>query len=189
MRHTFVTLAAAGCLLLAGCDQNSSSKSNDVTVKGEDGNVTINANGQKFTMKAGDGKSGNFTMSGDNGHFTMHASDGKETVDINATGDTSNLKLPDFVAAYPGGKVQSSVTGAGSNGGGGTFTFETADAPEKVIAFYKQKSESGGFKQALNMSTCTTTMFSATSGKKAIQVVAATSGSGARVQVNWSGGE
>ncbi|HEY2444158.1 MAG TPA: hypothetical protein VGI20_00275 [Rhizomicrobium sp.] len=188
MHPSFVTLGVVAiCLLLAGCDQ--SPKSNDITVKGEDGNLTVNANGQKFTMKAGDGKSGNFTMSGDNGHFTLHASDGKENVDINATGDTSSLKLPDFVAAYPGGKMQSSVTGAGSHGGGGTFTFETADAPEKVIAYYKQKSASAGFKEGLNMNTGTTTMFSAISGKKAIQVVAATSGAGARVQVNWSGGD
>ncbi|HWE07089.1 MAG TPA: hypothetical protein VG274_10295 [Rhizomicrobium sp.] len=194
MRTLFVTLgAAAACLLLAGCDQNSSSKSNDVTVSGHDGNVTISANGQKFTMKAGDGKSGNFTMSGDNGHFTMHASDGKQTVDINATGDTSTLKLPGFVAVYPGAKVQSTVigAGAGANDGGGTFTFETTDSPAAVIAFYKEKSASQGLAQAINMSTGTTTMFSANSDKtkRAIQVVAASSGSGARVQVNWSGAD
>ena len=119
MRCSFVTLSAATCLLLASCDQNSSSKSNDFTVKGDDGNVTINANGQKFSMKAGDGKSGNFTMSGDNGHFTMKASDGKQSVEINASGDTANLKLPGFVVLYPGGKVQSTVIDAGAHGGGG----------------------------------------------------------------------
>jgi hypothetical protein len=192
MRASFVTVGAmAACLLVTACDQNSSSKSNDVTVSGHDGNLTISANGQKFTMKAGDGKNGNFTMSGDNGHFTMKASDGKQNVEINASGNTTNLKLPDFVAIYPGAKVQSTVIDAGASGGGGTFTFETKDSPASVIAYYKQRSESEGLAQALNMSTGTTTMFSANSdkGKRAIQVVAASSGSGARVQVNWSGGD
>ncbi|HEX3164582.1 MAG TPA: hypothetical protein VHQ92_18565, partial [Pseudolabrys sp.] len=69
MRKILWTLAAA-LPLLAACDQNS--KSNDISVKGENGSVTISANGQNFTMKASDGKTANFSMSGNGGHFTMH---------------------------------------------------------------------------------------------------------------------
>ena len=172
--------------LLVACDQNS--KSNDVSVKGENGTVVISANGQKFTMKAADGKNGNFTMSGNGGHFTMKASDGKQSVEINATGST-DVKLPDFVTVYPGGKVRSTTIGAGKDGTGGTITFETTASPAEVIAWYKEKAAKEGLSKAIDMNMGGTTMFTAHSdgGRKTLQVVAATSGGGAQVQVNWSG--
>ncbi|MGH6888231.1 MAG: hypothetical protein ACREHF_03395 [Rhizomicrobium sp.] len=186
MREVAIAAAVVACLL-TGCDQNS--KSNDVTVKGKDGNVTISANGQNFSMKASDDKNGSFTMSGNGGHFTMKASDGKQTVEINATGSGTDLKLPGFVTAYPGGKIQSTTIGSGDKGASGTFIFETADAPAAVIAWYKKKSADAGLKQAIDMSMGTTSMFTSSGdgGKKALQVIAATSGRGARVQVNWTG--
>lgn len=188
MRHALL-VAAAACLLLAACDQNS--KSSDVTVKGQDGNVTISANGQHFSMKASDDKNGSFIMSGNGGHFTMKASDGKQSVEINATGSGTDLKLPGFVAAYPGAKVKSTTIGSGAQGASGTFMFETADSPAAVIGYYKQKAAAAGLKQGIDMSMGTTSMFTANAdgGKKALQVIAATSGSGARVQVNWTGGK
>jgi len=188
--HGSIAAAAAACLLLAACDQNS--KSNDVTVKGENGSLTISANGQHFAMKAGDDKNGSFTMSADNGgHFTMKASDGKQTVDIHASGKVANVNLPDFVTAYPGGKVQSTTINAGANGTTGTFSFETSDSPDAVIAWYKRKSANEGLSQALDMNTGPTTVFTANAngGKKTLQVIAAASGHGAQVQVNWSGGK
>jgi hypothetical protein len=188
MRRT-IFLAAAVVPLLAACDQNS--KSNDVTVKGENGSVTISADGQKFTMKASDDKSGNFAMSGNTGHFTMKASDGKQTVEINSTGGQTNMKLPDFVAVYPGGKVQSTSIGAGKDGNGGTLSFETAASPAAVIAWYKQKASNEGLSKAIDMNMGGTTMFTANAegGKKTLQVIAASKATGAQVQVNWSGGK
>jgi len=188
MRRT-IFLAAAVVPLLAACDQNS--KSSDVTVKGENGSMTISANGQKFTMKASDDKSGNFAMSGNAGHFTMKASDGKQTVEINSTGGETNLKLPDFVAVYPGGKVQSTSIGAGKDGSGGTLSFETAAPPAAVIAWYKQKASNEGLSKAIDMNMGGTTMFTANAegGKKTLQVIAASKATGAQVQVNWSGGK
>jgi hypothetical protein len=182
-------MAAVACVLLAGCDQNP--KSNDVVVKGKDGSVTISANGQNFTMKTNDDKNGSFTMSADNGHFTMKASDGKENVEINARGNSADVKMPDFAAAYPGAKMQSTTIDSGTNGTSGSVIFETSDSPASVIAYYKQKASGAGLKKALDMSMGTTTTFSANAdgGKKTLQVIAASSGGGARVQVNWSGGK
>lgn len=183
--RSLITLSAA-CVLLAACDQNP--KSNDVTIKGQNGNVTISANGQNFTMKANDDKSGSFSMSADNGHFTMHASDGKQNVDINATGST-HAHIPDFVADYPGAKARSVAIGSTANGISGTFTFETPDSPATVIAFYKQRSAGAGLVQAMNLNMGPTTMFTAhgDGGKKSLQVVASSSSNGAHVQVNWTG--
>lgn len=187
MRNSLIIAACATASVLAGCDQNP--KSNDVVVKGKDGSVTISANGQNFSMKASDDKNGSFTMSGNGGHFTMKAADGKQTVEINASGGGTDMKLPGFVAAYPGGKIQSTTIGSGAEGSSGTFIFETADAPAAVIAWYKKKSADAGLARGIDMNLGTTSMFTANAdgGKKALQVIAATSGSGARVQVNWTG--
>lgn len=188
MRRTILTIVAA-FPLLAACDQNS--KSNDVTVKGENGTVTISANGHNFTMKASDDKNANFSMSGSGGHFTMKASDGKQSVEINATGDHANANVPDFVGVYPGGKVQSTTISAGKDGNGGTMSFQTTAPPASVIAWYKEKAASEGLSKAIDMDMGGTTMFTAhaDAGKKTLQVVAASSAGGAEVQVNWSGGK
>jgi len=187
MGNTLVVMVPAACLLLAGCDQNS--RSNDVTVKGQNGSVTISANGQHFTMNANDDKNGSFTMSANGNHFTMKASDGKQTVDINASGTGTNLHLPGFVTTYPGAKMQSTTIGSSTRGITGTFSFETSDSPAAVIAYYKQKSGNEGLAQALNMNAGPTSVFTANAdgGKKVLQVIAAASGTGAHVQVNWSG--
>jgi hypothetical protein len=187
MRNFLMFVAAAGFVALARCDQNS--KSNDVTVKGENGTVTISANGQKFTMKASDNKNGNFTMSGNGGQFTMHASDGKQSVEINAAGGNTDVRLPDFVAVYPGGTVRSTTIGAGKDGNSGTLAFQTTASPAAVIAWYKERAAKEGLSKAIDMNMGGTTMFTANSdgGKKTLQVIAASSGAGAQVQVNWSG--
>jgi hypothetical protein len=179
--------AAAICVLLASCDQNP--KSNDVTVKGQNGSVTISANGQQFSIKANGDKNGNFTMSGDNGHFTMKASDGKQTVEINSTGGSTNLHAPDFVANYPGARLQSTAIDANANGASGTFTFETSDPAAAVIAYYKQKSAGAGLSQAMNMNMGAATMFTANAdnGKRSLQVVASPADGGTHVQVTWTG--
>jgi len=188
MRQALMIATVAVCSVVAACDQNSKTK--DVTVKGENGTVTISANGQNFTMKAADNKSGNFTMSGNGSHFTIKASDGKQNVEINTTGGDANAKLPDFVAVYPGGKVKSTTISAGKDGAGGTLSFETSAPPATVIAWYKEKASNEGLSKAIDMNMGPTTMFTANtdSGKKTLQVIAASSGTGgAQVQVNWSG--
>ena len=186
MNKAALVLASAS-LLLAGCDQGS--KSNDVSIKGQNGSVTISANGQNFTMKANDEKNGSVTMSANGNHFTMKASDGTQTVNINASGHGADVDLPDFVTKYPGATVKTTTVNAGANGTAGSITFETSDSPATVIAYYKKKSADEGFTKALDMNMGPTTVFSANSdgGKKSFQVIAANSGNGARVQVNWSG--
>ena len=186
MQNRAGLFAAAIFLMLSACDQKP--KSNDVTINGQNGNVTISANGHQFSIKADGDKNGSFSMSGDNGHFTMHATDGKQSVVINSTGGSKDVHMPDFVTSYPGAKLQSTTVGSSVTGATGTISFETSDSPAAVIAFYKQKSAAAGFTQGINMNMGPTTMFTANTdgGKKALQVVAATSGGGAHVQVNWT---
>lgn len=180
-------IVASASLLVAGCDQND--KSNDVSIKGQNGSVTISANGQNFTMKANGDKNSNFTMSADGGHFSMKASDGKQTVDINASGSGHDVQMPDFVTKYPGANVKATTVNASSGGASGSVVFETSDSAAAVIAYYKKKAADEDFAKALDMNMGPTTVFSANGdgGKKTFQVIAQTSGSGAHVQVTWSG--
>ena len=183
MRHVLTIAAAAACLAVVACDQ----KSNDVTVKGQNGSVTVSTNGQNFTMKASDDKNANFTMSGSGGHFTMRASDGKQNVEINATG-SGNTKIPDFVAVYPGGKVRSTTINSGKDGNAGTLSFQTNASPAMVIAWYKDRAAHEGLSKAIDMDMGGTTMFTAHADgeKKTLQVIVASAAEGAQVQVNWS---
>ena len=71
--------------------------------------------------------------------------------------------------------------------GGGTFALETSDAPDKVIAFYKDRAKSAGLSEKLSMSGDGggTYVASADGDKKALQVVVAKAGTGSQVQVTW----
>ena len=159
----FITIAAiiAAATLVAGCDQHPS---RTVKLKGKDGSVTI---------------------SGNNEHMTVKSDNGKTTVEINANG-LGNQKLPDFAPTYPGAQVKVSV--ASPTEGGGTFAFETSDAPDKVIAFYKNKAASAGLAEKLNMNAngALTYMAGAGDDKKTLQVIAAKSDAGTHVQVFWA---
>jgi len=161
MRLITIVAAIAAAALVAGCDQHLDKT---VKIKGKDGSVTISGNGE---------------------HMTVKSDDGKTTVEFNSNG-LGNQKLPDFAPVYPGAKVQGSVTA--QTEGGGTFAFESSDAPEKVIAFYKSKAMSAGLAEKLAMTANggITYMASAGDDKKTLQVIAVKSGAGSHVQVFWA---
>ena len=52
---------------------------------------------------------------------------------------------PDYAPQYPGSKI----TAAMSTPNGKTATMDSSDAPDKVVAFYKDKLTAGGFKQTV----------------------------------------
>jgi hypothetical protein len=161
MRLFTIAVAIAAAALLAGCDQHPDKT---IKIKGKDGNITI---------------------SGDNGHMTVKSDDGKTTVEINSN-SLGNQRLPDFAPAYPGGQVKVSV--ASQTERGGTFAFETPDAPDKVIAFYKDRAKSAGLEEKLNMNANGALTFMASAGedKKTVQVIAGKIDTGSHVQVFWA---
>ena len=161
MRLITIVAAIAAAALVAGCDQHPDKT---VKIKGKDGSVTVSGNGE---------------------HMTVKSDDGKTTVEFNSNG-LGNQKLPDFAPVYPGAKVQGSVTA--QTEGGGTFAFESSDAPEKVIAFYKNKAMSAGLVEKLAMTANggITYMASAGDDKKTLQVIAVKSDAGSHVQVFWA---
>lgn len=175
---TALTLAAA-CLLVASCGQKDSA---NIVVKDKDGGVTISANGQHFTMNAGDGKN-RVTINGNGEHFVMHAGDGRSEVRIDTNGVNVRGGLPAFVSIYPEAKVVSLVSGSAK---GGTMVLETKAAPDAVIGFYRQKAEGAGFKQILSANDAGNLLYGASSGPRTVQVLASKDGDGTHAQVAWS---
>jgi len=184
MRYAISILLAGIIPLLTGCDQN---KGANVTIKDKDGNVTISANGQHFTMQSADGKKGTVTISGNGEHFTMNANDGNSSVEVSSNGVNISGKLPSFVTIYPGAKVTTSATGSDANSTGGTLVMETKAAPADVITFYRNKAEGAGFKQTLSMDQGGTVVYGASQGEKQLQVLATRTDAGTHAQVTWSG--
>jgi hypothetical protein len=161
MRIIALAAAIAIAALAAGCDRHPDKT---VNIKGKDGNVTVTSAGGQVTLKSDDGKT---------------------TVEINAN-SLGNQKLPDFAPVYPGAKMQGSVTA--QTPGGGMFSFESTDAPDKVVAFYKDKAASAGLTEKMSMTAngAVTYVASANDDKKTLQVIAAKSEAGSRIQVYWA---
>ncbi|MGA2269115.1 MAG: hypothetical protein ABSH44_11665 [Bryobacteraceae bacterium] len=104
------------------------------------GTITIRdkKTGKVVTMTFDQAKNGKFS-------FTAQGDDGKTaSLEIGAGAD----KLPSWVPAYPGAKVEGTFAIKGDSGeaNGGTFTFSTPDAPAKVMSFYQDKCKELGIK-------------------------------------------
>lgn len=94
--------------------------------------------GKTYTMSFDDAKNGKFTFK----------EDGKSTVTFGG-----KAKLPSWVPDYPGSDPQGAVSAAGADGEGGTFTFKTKDASDKVVQYYQDQFKSSGMKVTSNITT------------------------------------
>lgn len=101
---------------------------------------------------------------------------------------------PAFAALYPGAELHEApgVSATGPAGPGGLVTFVTADAPDAVVAFYRQRAESAGLTSTMAMSQGEARAYGAAQGAEdgaSVQVVASPDGEGrTSVQLAWSRG-
>lgn len=100
---------------------------------------------------------------------------------------------PVFAALYPGAQIEGPATVAsGPTGPGGLITFTTDDAPEAVIAFYRQRAEAAGLApvMAMNQGEARAYGAAARAANGATLQVVASPGEGGRtsVQLTWSAG-
>lgn len=140
--------------------------------------------GKKDTKVYTDSNGNTVAMSNSgDGHMTVTGADGAK-VEIGAG---SEAKMPSWLPLYPGAKVTASFTGQGKEGAGGMVSFTTADAPEAVIAFYKQKAGASGMADTMNMNSGGTLVYIASNEKAKTQlsVSASKGGDGTTGQVNW----
>lgn len=80
---------------------------------------------------------------------------------ITGSGGSWPADAPAYAAPYPGARVEGGFSGSSEGKVGAVTTFTTADPPEKVIAFYKERAAAAGLKDAVNMDAGGTRMFGA----------------------------
>jgi hypothetical protein len=111
------------------------------------GKITVRdkKTGKVVTMTFDDAKKGKFS-------FSAQGDDGKTaSLEIGAGAD----KLPSWIPAYPGAKVEGAfaMTGDSGEGNGGSFGFSTSDAAAKVMSFYQDKCKELGLKVKMTTTT------------------------------------
>jgi hypothetical protein len=126
MRSVYITLSVA-VLALSACGKSDTT----MTVKDP-------ASGEKVDVTVNKADPGDMTIKSDNG-----------TMVINSGADA---KLPSGMIVYPGAEVQSSVNATNSEGVGNMVMLKSKDAPEKILAFYKEKLTASGMKISMETS-------------------------------------
>lgn len=131
----------------------------DIEIVSEDdgsGTVTVRdrSTGKTTTWNLDEARRGRISI-------TAEDEDGKNaTVDIGAGG---THKLPAWVPSYPGVEGQDfAVTGTGSDGAGGTFSFSTSDSPSEVLSFYQDRIKTLHMQVNVNAATPQGGMITAT---------------------------
>ncbi len=143
------------------------------------GKITVRdkKTGKVVTMTFDDAKNGKFS-------FSAQGDDGKTaSMEFGAGAD----KLPSWIPAYPGAKVEGTfaVNGDNGQGTGGSFGFSTSDAPAKVMSFYQDKCKELG----INIKMTTTTdkggmIMAADEGEsRTLQVIVGSESGATKVQV------
>jgi len=108
-----------------------------ITLNFEDikrGRMTLESEGQKVQIE-GQG-------SGDSGSVTVKTDEGTTKFGVGA------VKMPSWLPAYGNASLQG-FSSQSAQGSMGSFGFKTEDAPDKVIAFYKDALERAGMKVQL----------------------------------------
>ena len=157
-----LAIALLPLLALAACGKDTDTH----TIKGENGaTVTIE------TQKGADAPA-RIEATNEKGEKTVATFGGE--------GAAWPANAPAYGAAYPGGKVTAVMASDSGSNRGSVVTFETADAPDKVIAHYKALAQKAGLGETGSMAAGALQMFTATdkaSGRE--MMVQASTGDGA----------
>jgi nitrate reductase NapE component len=146
------------------------------------GKITVRdkKTGKVVTMSFDDAKNGRFS-------FSAQGDDGKTaSLEIGAAAD----KLPSWVPAYPGAKVEGAfaVNPNGDQATGGSFGFTTSDAPAKVVSFYQDKCKELGItvKMTTHVNQGDMIMAADEGERRTLQVVVGSESGETKVQVIYA---
>jgi hypothetical protein len=109
--------------------------------------------GGEKTMTTEDGDKVTVRTDGDNQAVNI-TSEGKDgTTGTFAAGDSARwpADAPAYAPAYPGAKVEGGFSGTTSEGATAMTSFSTADAPDKVVEFYKARAAEAGLADVSTM--------------------------------------
>jgi len=127
-----------------------------VTEDDEAGTLTIRnkKTGEEITMNAEDIKEGRLKFKNEKGEevtFEGSGETGKEGFRIKtdkgtmAFGNVAGEAPPSWVPSYPGAKVMASSREKTDEGFTGTYSFQTADSADAVLAYYEKELRNAGF--------------------------------------------
>ena len=131
----------------------------DIEIVSEDdgsGTVTVRdrSTGKTSTWNLDQARRGRIRITAEDG-------DGKNAT-VNIGGDGTH-KLPSWVPSYPGVEGHDfAITGSGSDGAGGTFSFSTSDSPAEVLSFYQDQIKTLRMQTQVNAATPQGGMITAT---------------------------
>ena len=127
------------------------------------------------------------TVTATPGGYTVRSNDGSATVTSGA-GAAAAANLPAFAPVYPGGQIQTSASGIGdADTNGGMVVFTTADTPDKVLAFYRDKARANGLKSQLDADMGQAKQFAANDEAtgRVLQVIVSGQAGASQVQLIW----
>ncbi len=155
-------------------------------VSEDDGSGTVivrdRRTGKTTTWNLDQARRGRISISADD-------EDGKNaTVDI---GPGSTHNLPRWVPSYTGAESQGhfAVTGNGSDGAGGTFSFSTSDSAREVLSFYLDKIKALRMKIQVNATTPEGGVITATDddGERTLNIIVGGESGKTTVNVTYGG--
>jgi len=120
--------------------------------------------------------------------ITTEGDDGKKaSVEIGGAGAAHHL--PSWVPAYPDAEEQGhfAITGNGSEGAGGTFSFRTEDSASEVVSFYQDKIKDLGMTVRVNATTPDGGVLTATDEARSLNVVVGRDSGKTGVNVTYGG--
>ena len=163
---------------------------NTLVITDENGKTaTVSADNNKLVMTDAQGKTATISADQQSGTVQMTGADGS-TVKIGANSD----KAPAWVPVYPGATPQSTFSASSAKEQGGTYSFVTADAPDKVLDYYDGALKSGGMKTSkavnnINGQTSGWVTGSANGDKRSVMVTVGAQNDGTHVAVVFSNKE
>lgn len=113
--------------------------------------------------------------------------EGKDGVESFELG--GQVKLPSWLPAYPGANPKGIGAASSKDGEGGVFGFESADAPEKILAFYREGLTKKGFleKEQEEVKAAAAFVLSMKSESEGVSITVTPSGSNSQVTVVYGG--
>jgi hypothetical protein len=155
--------------------------------------VVTDDQGKTITMKL-DPANNKLVVTDDQGKTSTITADGA-AANVEIKGPDGNVKFggaadkaPDWVPAYPGSSPQNTFSANSAAELGGTFSFVTNDAPDKVMSYYGDALKSGGFTVSNMTSNANGKIGGYVSGqndssKRSVTVTVGTEDNGTRVAV------
>jgi hypothetical protein len=152
--------------------------------------------GKTMTINASDVKNGRLTIKGDNGETVTFGANGNgdtgsfevKTNDGTARFGAGPVDLPSWLPKYPGSNPQGAASSDTKDGSSAVFSFKTDDAPDKVLAFYKDALNSAGLKESANLNTGEMNMIAASdeSQKRQVNITVTKDGGANAVNVTFT---